>query len=320
MRSMQATKPGAGAPVEELYRAERRRLWGLAYRMTGTSQDADDVVQEAFTRLVEQREAPAGPAAHWLVRVVTNLCVDALRRRRRRAYVGPWLPGPIETPPVGELGSLPGTAPDALARYEQRESLTFAFLLALEALGPRQRAVLLLRDVMGQGARETAETLGVSEGNVRVLHHRARLAMAAYDRARCVPTRELQEQHRAALELFLAALEAQDGARVEALLSESARTLTDAGGAYTALTAPLEGRERVARLYLAATLHRQAGGTRRELRSMNGLPAVLVTVLHPVRRQAPHTLLRCELDAAGRIELVQAVLAPRKLVGVRFAS
>ena len=319
MRAMQTTEPGAAATVDALYRTERRRLWALAYRMTGTAEDADDVVQEAFARLVAQTEAPAGAPAHWLVRVVTNLAIDALRRRKRRAYTGPWLPGPIETPESDGLDAVPSAAPDPEARYGELESVTFAFLLALEALGPRQRAVLLLRDVMGQSARDTADALGVSEANVRVLHHRARSAMSAYDARRCVPTPALRERHRAALAAFVAALEAQDGARVEALLAESARTFTDADGAYTALAVPLEGRDRVARLYLVATLHRQQGGTRFETRVVNGLPAVLVTVEHPVRRQAPRTLLRCELDATGRIELVQAVLAPRKLAALRFA-
>jgi RNA polymerase sigma-70 factor (ECF subfamily) len=304
--------------LDALYRAERGRLWALAYRMTGTPQDADDVVQEAFARLLAQDAAPTGAVAPWLVRVVMNLAIDALRRRRRRAYTGPWLPGPVETPEDDACDALPSAAPDPEARYGQRESVTYAFLLALEALGPRQRAVLLLRDVMGQSARDVAAALSISEANVRVLHHRARRGMASYDAQRCVPTAALRERHRAALEAFVAALEAQDGARCEALLAESARTVTDADGAYTALLVPLEGRARVARLYLVAALHRKAGGARYETRLVNGLPAVLVTVLHPVRRQAPRTLLRCELDADGRIALVQSLLAPRKLAALRF--
>jgi RNA polymerase sigma-70 factor (ECF subfamily) len=309
---------GTTAHLDELYRSERRRLWALAYRMTGTAEDADDVVQEAFARLLAHAPEPERSPG-WLVRTATNLAIDALRRRRRRAYTGPWLPGPIETPEEDWLDALPGAGPDPEARYGLQESVTFAFLLALEALGPRQRAVLLLRDVMGQSARDVADALGISEANARVLHHRARLAMEAYDRRRCVPSAELRARHRAALESFVAALEAQDGARVEALLAESARTVTDAGGRYTALAVPLEGRDRVARLYLVAAMHRKAGGARFETRLVNGLPAVLVTVLHPVRRQAPRTLLRCELDADGRIELVQAVLEPRKLAALRFA-
>lgn len=311
---MQIATPEAAAP-EALYRAERQRLWALAYRMTGTVEDAEDVVQEAFVRLLA-RAPEEERRVGWLVRTATHLSIDALRRRRRRAYKGPWLPGPVETEEAPDR--LPGTAADPEARYGLRESVTYAFLIALEALAPRQRAVLLLRDVMGQSAGDAAAALGVSETNARVLHHRARRAMEAYDRARCVPTEALCARHRAALEAFAAALEAQDGARVEALLAEAAQTTTDADGAYTALPAPLVGRERVARLYLAAARHRAAGGTRSEIRLVNALPALLVSVLAPVRRQAPRTLLRCELDAEGRIAAVQAVLAPRKLAALRF--
>ena len=93
--------------------------------------------------------------------------------------------------------------------------------------------------------------------------------------------------------------------------------MTDAAGEYTALAAPLAGRGRVARLYLVAARNREAGGTRTEIRLVNGLPAALVTLAEPVRRQAPRTLLRCELDGEGRIRLVQAILAPEKLAGLR---
>jgi RNA polymerase sigma-70 factor (ECF subfamily) len=176
--------------------------------------------------------------------------------------------------------------------------------------------VLLLRDVLGHSARETAELLGASEGGVRVLHLRARRALEAYDEARCIPTPALRERHRAALERFLDCLQAQDARGLEALLAESVHTVTDAAGEYTALAKPLAGRAPVARLYLMAAQHRRAGGTRQEMRLVNGLPAALVTLLAPVRNQAPRSLLRCELDAAGRIRVIQAVLAPRKLAGL----
>jgi RNA polymerase sigma-70 factor (ECF subfamily) len=272
-------------------------------------------VQEAFARLLVQRPCPPLPAP-WLARVVTHLGIDALRRRRRRAYPGPWLPSPIETPDAEPEGLLAGAGPDPETRYGQAESATYAFLLALEALGPRQRAVLLLRDVVGSTAREAADLLGTSEANVRVVHLRARRALEAYDRRRCLPTPELRARHRSALERFLACLEAQDARGLEALLAESVQTLTDAGGEYTALAAPLLGRARVARLYLTAALHRRAGGTTTELLLVNGLPAALVSLHRPERRQAPRSLLRCELDADGRILLVHAVLAPRKLAGL----
>lgn len=304
--------------VEALFRSERRRLWGLAYRLTGNTEDADDVVQEAFARFLAQ-PPPLAAAAPWLARVTTNLGIDALRRRRRRAYTGPWLPSPVETPDADPLELVESPIVDPEARYGVAESATYAFLLALEALSPRQRAVLLLRDVVGSSARETADLLGTSEGSVRVLHLRARRALEEYDRSRCVPTPELRERHRVALQGFLACLLTQDARGLEALLAGSVQTVTDAGGEYTALTTPLVGRARVARLYLMAALHRQEGGTTTELRLVNGLPAALVALRRPERRQAPRSLLRCELDPEGRICRIYAVLAPRKLAPLPFA-
>jgi RNA polymerase sigma-70 factor (ECF subfamily) len=302
-----------------LFRAQRTRLWSLAYRITGSAEDADDVVQEAFARLAAQPAgAPLRDLGPWLARVATNLGIDALRRRRRRAYVGPWLPSPVEAPDA-QPPEPPSESPDPEARYGLAESATYAFLVALEALSPRQRAALVLRDVLGSSARETAELLGTSEGNVRLLHLRARRALEAYDGARCIPTAELRERHRAALQRFLDCLLAHDARGLEAILAESVETVTDAAGEYTALAAPLAGRARVARLYLVAALTRREGGVRAEIRLVNGLPAAVVSVDRPVRRQAPRALLRCELDGEGRIRLVQAILAPKKLAALRPA-
>ncbi len=312
---MTATEPPDRAvEFEALFRAQQRRLWGLAYRLTGSAEDADDVVQESFVRLVAQ--PPASPIAElgpWLKRVATNLGIDALRRRRRRNYIGPWLPSPVDTSDLDLVDAQPSASPDPEARYGLIESVTFAFLLAIEVLSPRQRAVLLLRDVLGCSARETADLIGASEGNVRVLHLRARTALADYDAQRCIPTPELQARHRRALDQFLGFLLTQDARGLEALLAESVHTVTDAAGEYTALATPMVGRMRVARFYLAAALQRRGPGTRVEVRFVNGLPAAVITLERPVRRQAPRTLLQCELDGDGQICVVRAVLAPRKL-------
>lgn len=301
--------------LDAVFRTERRRLWGLAYRLTGSVEDADDVVQEAFARLAAQPESFAvSEAAPWLVRTATNLGIDALRRRRRRAYVGPWLPVPLaDDGPEAAAEGAPLAAGDPERLYGIAESATFAFLVALEALSPKQRAVLLLRDVLGHSSRDAAELLGATEGAVRILHLRARRALAAYDASRCVPSPALYERHRSVLERFLACLAAGDARGLEALLAESVVTITDAAGEYTALTKPIAGRAPVARFYLVAALHRRAGGSDVEIVQANGLPAALVRLRRPERRQAPSSLLRIELDGDGRIGSVHAILAPRKL-------
>jgi RNA polymerase sigma factor (sigma-70 family) len=320
-------KPNAAASplaadIGDVFQTHERALWGLCYRLTGSAADADDLVQETFVRAMERPPARTDePWRPWLVRVATNLGLDLLRRRRRRGYVGRWLPSPVET------GEDAAPAPEEPAggrclvegRYEMLESVSFAFLLALEALTPRQRAVLLLRDVFDYSARETAAVLGVSEANVRIILHRARRAMEAYDRERCVPTGAVQATTRRVLEAFLTCLVNQDVAGIEALLTTDARTITDGGAEFTALRVPIVGREKVATFHLR-TARRRAPGARVDLRMINGLPAIVAEL--PVARpgQAPRVVLRCDVGGDGRIRELHLILASRKLTAVRFGS
>jgi RNA polymerase sigma-70 factor (ECF subfamily) len=312
-----AASVGRADDADELFRVHRGRLWGLAYRLTGNAADAEDVVQETFARWIDRPRADAEPPAiGWLVRIATNLAIDALRARRRRAYPGAWLPSPMEASDEDWIDSWPGPDPGPESRYDSRESTTLAFLVALEVLGPRQRAALLLRDVFGYSASEAAALLGTSDGNVRILHLRARRAMQAYDRSRSIPTAELKARHRAAIDGFLACLAAQDESALASLLSESVRTVTDAGGEYTALRAPISGRIAVARFYVRAAQLRLGSAPTVDVRLVNGLPAIVVALASPVRRQAPRTVMSFDLDEDGSIREIRTVLASRKLTAI----
>jgi len=205
------------------------------------------------------------------------------------------------------------------ARYDRLESVAFAFLLALEALSPKQRAVLVLRDVLDYSAAETGAVLAMSVENVRTTHHRARAAKRVYDKARGTPIRALQEQTQRALESLLRCLLTQDAAGLEALLVDSVRTMADGGGQYTALRGPLVGRAKVALLHLRVA-KRRSPGARIEIRLLNGLPAALIAYASAEGRQAPRTVLRCDVDGDGRIVALHSILAERKLSAVRFPS
>jgi len=202
-------------------------------------------------------------------------------------------------------------------QYALLESVSFAFLLALEALSPKQRAVLLLRDVFDYSARQTAEVLSLSEENVRIIHHRARRAMQQYDRERRVPTRELQEQTKHALETFVRDLINQDVTGIEALLAQGVRTVTDGGGEYNALRTPLVGWKKVALFHLRIA-QRRAHGASLVVRMLNSLPAVLIQFGAARPGQAPRLVLRCDLNDEGRIQEIHSILAPRKLTAVHF--
>jgi RNA polymerase sigma-70 factor (ECF subfamily) len=293
--------------------ADRALLFALCYRLLGTAADAEEIVQETFARALERPPPDTDrPWRPWLVRVAVRLCLDSLRRRRRRSYPGPWLPGVVAT--GDEEPAPPSETPEQ--RYGLRESATVAFLLALEALRPAQRAVLILCDAFGYSAREASEAIDTSEGNARVLLHRARKALDAYDRARCRPTRELAERTRRSLEAFLGCLAAHDVAGVERLLAADVRALTDGGGDFAALPAAISGRAQVARLALRVA-RRRAPGARIALGLVNGLPAAAIEYARSVGRQAPRVLLRCELDAAGAIRELHWIAASRKLAAVR---
>lgn len=300
-----------------LFTAHREHLWGLCYRVTGSAADAEDLVQETFRRALEKPPADtARPWRPWLARVATRLAIDALRRRRTREYAGPWLPSPVETPPGAEPAS---AEPDAEARYGLRESVSFAFLRALEALPPMPRAALVRRDALGYSGPETAEVLGVSPENARVLLHRARKALARYDERRRPPSAAVDAEHQAALQRFMTALVSGDVQRVAACLAEDARVTTDGGGHYRAALKPVQGRDKVARFFVGVLAH---GGPPPaiELRWLNGRPGVVTSATPGNPRDAPHVCMTFDLDASGLVVELHLVSAPDKLGAVRFPA
>lgn len=306
------------AQLERLFADERRRLWGLAYRMTGSTSDADDVVQETFARALDH--PPAGgdrdDAAWrpWLVRIAVNLAHDVYRRRRRRDYGGVWLPAALETEGASDLEPPSTASPEA--RYDRLQSVTVAFLVALEALSPRQRAVLVLRDVFDYSVRETAKALALSEPNVKVLLHRARAAMAAYDRRPTRPDAAVCARTQVVLARFVAALGSDDVGAVEALLAADARGFGDGGGEFSASREPVAGRERLARFYWTLGRHRQPSAI--EVRVVNGLPALLLR-FPPGRASEPERLvMHVQLDEHDRIVAIRALMARPKLRSLKF--
>jgi RNA polymerase sigma-70 factor, ECF subfamily len=301
--------------IDAVYRENSRFVWGLCYRMTGSGADADDLVQETFARaLASPPPDTTAPWRPWLARVAVNLARDRLRRRRRAPYTGPWLPAPVETSVDAPLETEPADGDDPERRYGMLESVSFAFLLACEALTPRQRAVLLLRDVLDYSVDETARALGLTLPNVKTTHHRARAAMQAYDAARSVPTRALREKTRGALERLAAALVGGDLAAVEAALVPAAVTTTDAGGDFRAALRHVTGASRVARFYLG--LMKKVAPSRVAFRDVNALPAIVVEIDAPPPRVAPRMVLLCDVAEDGRIARMHAVLARAKLTRI----
>lgn len=309
------------------FEEHRALLWGLSYRMTGSAADADDLVQDTLLRALERPpEDPIAPRP-WLVTVCMNLARDRLRARKRARYPGPWLPSPIPTRAGVEEGEAAAEAsdpgPNVEARFDRAESVTFAFLLALEALTPNERAVLILREVLEHSTEETAQALSLSASNVKVTLLRAKRALAAYDKVRVKRARD-PEASRAALMRFVAALASEDPAAVVGVLAPTARGLQDSGGEYLAAGIPLLGPEAIARAWLGIA---KKGGiiTGAEWLELNGSWALVGTMLgararavtrgrsRPPREVAPRFALLAEADDTGAITGLYTVLAPSKL-------
>ena len=294
----------------------KRVLWGMCYRMTGSATDADDIVQDTFVKALERppkdMEAPIRP---WLVKVAMNLSRDHLRRRRRREYVGPWLPSPVLTDgddPVSTEDS-PGV------RYDLTESVTLAFLLALEALTPAQRAVLLLRDVFDYSTTETADALDMSEANIKVTLHRARRIMDSYDKNRVSNFSRRVVEMRDTLQRFLSRLASGDVQGLKEMLAADVVLVTDGGGEINALAEPVYGSEKVLRL-IAKLYEANRDVTSTALRNVNGEPAILVERSQMRPGHASLFTMHCELDADSRMQRLHFVFAPSKLTALKQAS
>jgi RNA polymerase sigma-70 factor (ECF subfamily) len=187
-RSPQAHRwqQGREADFADALEGQRRAIQLHCYRLLGALQDAEDATQETLLRAWRARRTFAGRGSlrAWLYRIATNVCLTALARRPRRilppAFARAASPSDAVQPPLGEpiwLEPYPddlidwGSPEEAVVR---RETVTLAFMEALHALSPRQRAALILRDVLEFSARETAAVLGLSTGAANSLLYRAR--------------------------------------------------------------------------------------------------------------------------------------------------
>ena len=305
-------------PYAEALETDRRVLWGLCYRMTGNAADADDLVQETFVRAIERPPLRTDdPMRPWLVRVAINLSRDLLRRRRRQGYVGSWLPSPIPTDEESPASfEPPAPSEDSpVTRYDLKESLSFAFLLALEALTPSQRAVLLLRDVLDYSTSDTAEALDMTEANVKVVLLRARRRMKEYDKSRVPISPARQAATRRALEQFLLYLGTRDAAGLERLLAQDVVSISDGGGEVPAARQPVRGRDKVLRLILGLAA-KSLVDPQFAVRMFNGLPAILVEEQRPIAKLASRYTIHFEVNEEGCISALQTVVAPSKLSAI----
>jgi RNA polymerase sigma-70 factor (ECF subfamily) len=288
-------------PAEAEYRP---LLFSIAYGMTGSVADAEDIVQDAFVGLTRARQAGttiADPKAY-LATAVTRLGINYLRsaRVRRETYVGEWLPEPVVVPAAG-----PGPAEHA----ELADSLSMAFLVLLEALSPVERAVFMLREVFGYGYPDVARITGKTEVNCRQIFARARQRINAGGQARdsAPPPARRAEGEELARRFF----EAAAGGDMDALLGMLAPDVVfraDGGGKAQAIGAPLHGPERVARLLAGLSRRGRSLGTSVRLAWVNGQPGAIG---YDAQGRV-FTVFELEV-ADGVVQAIRAVVNPDKL-------
>ncbi|RAS70967.1 RNA polymerase sigma-70 factor (ECF subfamily) [Lentzea atacamensis] len=222
--------------AESAFAAARPRLFGIAYRMTGSVADAEDLLQEVWLRWqLADRASVVNPEAY-LATAITRLAINESQtaRARRETYVGPWLPEPVDTAADPQLGA------------EQGAVLELAVLMLLEKLTPTERAAYVLREAFDYPYREIAEIVQTSEVAARQLVSRARKHLADERR---VPV-ERAEQRRL-LEAFVAAAQAGDLAALEKLFAQDVVSYSDSNGAVRAAGRPLFGAAALAKIFAA---------------------------------------------------------------------
>jgi RNA polymerase sigma-70 factor (TIGR02957 family) len=266
------------------YTRYRPLMFSIAYRMTGSVSDAEDIVQEAFLRAAKAKakdtpqagDTPrAGDADNtkaYLATITTRLAIDHLRsaRVRRESYVGTWLPEPLVATATKPLISDNAPGPAELA--ETSDSLSMAFLVLLESLSPPERAVFLLREVFGYGYDEIAEAVDKSEAACRQIFARARRRIDE-GRPRFETSRAEGEELAG---LFLAAARGGDMGSLFERLAPDVLFFGDSGGlGETTFIAPVVGRERVAEVLRVQVRRTIELGASLQAAWVNGQPGVL---------------------------------------------
>ena len=280
--------------------AHRGLLFGIAYRMLGSIADAEDAVQDTYFRW--HRTLADGTAIHtpraWLAKTITRICLDQLgsARAKRETYIGPWLPEPL----VG------GPDADVAEAVADTDSLSTAFLLLLETLTPKERAVFLLHDVFAYEFADVAGIVGESETYCRQIARRAR---AHVEERR--PRFTVSPDHQRRLtERFVRACEEGDLPGLVACLAADVTIWADGGGKVNAARQPVIGRDKVAR-FLLGIMKQAPSGTIVRPDLVNGGPGYFTFI-------DGHLSNVVTLELYGdHIQAIYVVLNPDKLSHLR---
>jgi len=285
--------PAAEVALAASFERHRPVLFAIAYRMLGSVADAEDILQDAYIRFQRAADRPIGSEQALLVTIVSRLCITYLQsaRVRREAYVGQWLPEPLETAP----------AADAEAPID--ESLSLALLVVLQRLAPLERIVFVLREVLDYSFAQLAQVVERTEENCRQILRRARLRLESAQ-TRFAPSTKLQEE---VLKEFLQVIAGGQLEPLLTLLSQDVVLHSDGGGKGPAFPVPIAGIDRVARGLIGANRKLVAKGLRTHLLTLNGQPAAV-----SFRDRQPYSVVSVQLESR-KITALFIISNPDKL-------
>lgn len=280
--------------MNEEFEDYRALLFSIAYRMTGSAADAEDLVQDAYVRFASTDRDVVRDVKAFLVTVLTRLALDKLKsaQSKRETYIGPWLPEPVLT----------GIEGDPYAKATRDEQIELALLRTLERLTPQERAVLLLHEVLEHDHNEIADLLGVTAASSRQLLHRAKERVAE-DRRRFSPPADAQRQ---LVERFMHALMNGDANALRDTLARDVVSVADGGGKTFAAKRPVSGIDAVTRLFLGIVRKFGAGVTA-SIEEVNGAPAIVG------RKDGEMLSIWAFEFEEGRIAGIMSLVNPEKL-------
>ena len=275
----------------DVFTSQRRRLFGIAYRMLGSVADAEDILQDTWIRWQNTDRTEIHEPAAFLATITTRLSINVLQSAhvKRETYIGPWLPEPVNTEDDPALGA------------ERGEALEFAILLTLEKLTPTERAAYILREAFDYPYSRIAEVISSTVVSARQLVSRARSHLESARHATVEPSAQ-----RRLLEAFLTAAQKGDAQELETLFAADVVSYSDGNGVKLAARIPVIGRGRVAK-FVAAFAHHFWTGKSIGWVEVNGQPAATLTEDGTVT-----TMVTLTASSEGILQLLW-VMSPPKL-------
>lgn len=223
--------------MKDLYSGYQPLLFSIAYRMLGSVSDAEDIVQDVYLQISEKTIEQVENKKAYLCKMVTNRCIDYFKsaRYKREVYIGPWLPEPLifkDHDPISEVMN--------------QEALSFAFLLLLEKLNPIERAVFILREVLGYDYKEISRIVDRSEPNCRKIFSRVKNQLPLKEESAGKP----ESKNKETIQAFVSALYQGNIQKLEELLGKEVTLYSDGGGNVYAALKPVISKGLVTRFIL----------------------------------------------------------------------